>query len=214
MSETRHDLSRVQLMVFGSCSVAVLGLPHILLWLKDRLLLRRIRVVLTPMATRLVTVDSIKRVAGCEVYVDWDDLPEQARSHVSLADWAQVAIVLPATADLVGKLANGIADNLATSTLMALSCPAIVVPSTNATTWAKPAVRRNVQQLRDDGFTVVEPEEGLAVASETTERGSMGDYRPALLRELVRAAEGAPQAPPVNNEENEEIEENEQGGLT
>ncbi|MCC3776572.1 flavoprotein [Streptomyces sp. UNOB3_S3] len=202
MNETRQDLSGVRLMVFGSCSVAVLGLPHILLWLKDRLRLRRIRVVLTPMATRLVTVDSIKRVAGCEVYVDWDDLPAQARSHVSLADWAQAAIVLPATAGLVGKLANGIADNLATSTIMALSCPVIVVPSTSATTWAKPAVRRNVRQLREDGFTVVEPEEGLAVAGETTEPGSMGDYRPALLRALVRAAEGAPQGRSGNNAEN------------
>ncbi|MFI6763094.1 flavoprotein [Micromonospora sp. NPDC050417] len=178
-------------MVFGSCSVAVLGLPHILLWLKSRLRLRQIRVVLTPMATRLVTMDSIRRVAGCEVYVDWDDMPADARSHVSLAEWAQVAIVLPATADLVGKLANGIADNLATSTLMALSCPVIVVPSTNATTWEKPAVRRNVQQLRDDGFTVVEPVEGLAVAGDTSEPGSMGDYRPALLHALVQAASGA-----------------------
>ncbi|MEV0124987.1 flavoprotein [Streptomyces sp. NPDC050703] len=207
MSEAREDLSGVRLMVFGSCSVAVLGLPHILLWLKDRLRLRHIRVVLTPMATRLVTVDSIKRVAGCEVYVDWDDLPAGARSHVSLADWAQVALVLPATAGLVGKLAHGIADNLATSTLMALPCPVIVVPSTNATTWAKPVVRRNVQQLREDGFTVVEPQEGLAVAGETTEPGSMGDYRPALLQALVRAAQGPPQDRSGNNAK-------EYGGLT
>ncbi|MFD2767090.1 flavoprotein [Micromonospora eburnea] len=179
-------------MVIGSCSVAVLGLPHILLWLKSRLRLRRIRVVLTPMATRLVTTDSIRRVAGCEVYAGWDDLPADARSHVSLAEWSQVAIVLPATADLVGKMANGIADNLATSTIMALSCPVIVVPSTNATTWAKPAVRRNVRQLRADGFTVVEPVQGLAVAGDTSEPGSMGDYRPALLQALVRAAGGEP----------------------
>jgi phosphopantothenoylcysteine decarboxylase/phosphopantothenate--cysteine ligase len=179
-------------MVFGSGSVAVLGLPHILLWLKSRLRLRRIRVVLTPMATRLVTIDSIRRVAGCEVYVDWDDLPADARSHVSLAEWTQVAIVLPATADFVGKLANGIGDNLATSTIMALSCPVIVVPSTNETTWTKPAVRRNVQQLKADGFTVVEPAEGLSVASDTSELGSMGDYRPALLQALVQAAEGTP----------------------
>lgn len=179
-------------MVFGSCSVAVLGLPHILLWLKSRLRLRRIRVVLTPMATRLVTVESIRRVAGCETYVDWDDLPDDARSHVSLAKWAQVAIVLPATADMVGKMANGIADNLATSTIMALSCPVIVVPSTNAITWEKPAVQRNVRQLRDDGFTVIDPTPGLAVAGDVTEPGSMGDYRPALLQALVQAAGGAP----------------------
>ncbi len=192
MTGTRHDFGEIRLLVFGAGSVAVLGLPHILLWLKSRLRLNRIRVVLTPMATRLVTVDSIRRVAGCEVYVEWDDLPADARSHVSLAEWADVAIVLPATADFVGKLAHGIGDNLATSTIMAVAGPVIVVPSTNATTWAKPAVRRNVQQLRDDGFTVVEPVDGLSVAGDTSETGSMGDYRTALLHALIRAAGGAP----------------------
>lgn len=170
-------------------------MPHILLWLRDRLRLRQMRVVLTPSATRLVTTDSIKRVAGCDVHVHWDDLPAGARSHVSLAQWAQVALVLPATANLVGKLANGIADDLATSTVMALDCPVIVVPSTSATSWAKPAVQRNVTQLRADGFEVVDPVDGLAVAGETTEPGSMGDYRPVLLRALQQAAGVPPHDP-------------------
>lgn len=201
MSDWKEDVQGVRLLVFGSCSVSVLGLPHILLWLKSKLRLRDVRVVLTPTATRLVTTDSIQRVAGCEVFVTWDDLPSDARSHVSLAEWPEVAIALPATANFIGKLANGIADDLATSVVMALSCPVIVVPATNATAWRKPAVQRNVNRLREDGFNVIDPVNGISVAGDTTEPGSMGDYRPALLRALMVAA-GRTQPDRIFAEEN------------
>ncbi|MEV5889702.1 flavoprotein [Nonomuraea fuscirosea] len=185
----RHlDLSGVRLLVCVSGSVAALAVPHILLWLTGRLGLGRIRVLLTPMALRLVTKDSFRRVVGCEVMCDWDDLPLEDRSHVSVARWAQVALVLPATADLVGKLAHGIADDLVSSTLMAVSCPTVVVPSTSETTWNKPVMRRNVAQLRADGLEVVEPRTGHSLATDTDEKGSMGDYLPPLIAALAHAA--------------------------
>ncbi|WP_217209182.1 flavoprotein [Streptomyces sp. AC550_RSS872] len=187
-AEGRIDLSGVRLLVCVSGSVAALGVPHILLWLKSRLGLTQIRVMLTPMALRLVTKDSFKRVVGCEVLCDWDDLPDDARSHVSVAQWAQVALVLPTTADLAGKLAHGIGDNLVSSTLMAVSCPTIVVPSTNETTWNKPAMRRNIDQLKSDGYQVVEPKLGPSLATGADETGSMGDYRAPLVAALTQAA--------------------------
>ncbi|MFI6634328.1 flavoprotein [Nonomuraea fuscirosea] len=182
------DLSGVRLLVCVSGSVAALAVPHILLWLTGRLGLGRIRVLLTPMALRLVTKDSFRRVVGCEVMCDWDDLPLEDRSHVSVARWAQVALVLPATADLVGKLAHGIADDLVSSTLMAVSCPTVVVPSTSETTWNKPVMRRNVAQLRADGLEVVEPRTGHSLATDADEKGSMGDYLPPLIAALAHAA--------------------------
>ncbi|MEU7746265.1 phosphopantothenate--cysteine ligase family flavoprotein [Nonomuraea sp. NPDC049158] len=182
------DLSEVRLLVCVSGSVAALAVPHILLWLTGRLGLKQIRVLLTPMALRLVTKDSFRRVVGCEVMCDWDDLPLEDRSHVSVARWAQVGLVMPATADLVGKLAHGIADDLVSSTLMAVSCPTVVVPSTSETTWNKPVMRRNVAQLRADGFDVVEPRTGHSLATGADEQGSMGDYRPPLIAALARAA--------------------------
>jgi phosphopantothenoylcysteine decarboxylase/phosphopantothenate--cysteine ligase len=102
---------------------------------------------------------------------------------------------MPATADLVGKLAHGIADDLVSSTLMAVSCPTVVVPSTSETTWNKPVVRRNVAQLRADGFEVVEPRTGHSLATGADEKGSMGDYRAPLIAALTRAA-GHPEAVP------------------
>ncbi|MEV4071267.1 flavoprotein [Nonomuraea fuscirosea] len=187
-ARTHLDLSGVRLLVCVSGSVAALAVPHILLWLTGRLGLGRIRVLLTPMALRLVTKDSFRRVVGCEVMCDWDDLPLEDRSHVSVARWAQVALVLPATADLVGKLAHGIADDLVSSTLMAVSCPTVVVPSTSETTWNKPVMRRNVAQLRADGLEVVEPRTGHSLATDADEKGSMGDYLPPLIAALAHAA--------------------------
>ncbi|SDC53769.1 flavoprotein [Actinokineospora iranica] len=94
---------------------------------------------------------------------------EQARSHVALARWAQRVLVLPATAHLLGCLANGLAPSALTSTLLAVEQPITVAPAMNESMWRRPAVRRNVATLRADGHRVVEPVPGTAFEAASRE---------------------------------------------
>jgi phosphopantothenoylcysteine decarboxylase/phosphopantothenate--cysteine ligase len=174
----------VRLLV-GICgSVSALAAPHILYWLKSRLGVTEVRVILTAMARRFVTAESLRSVLGCEVIQDWDDLPS-AENHVSVASWADVAVVLPATANMLGKLAHGIGDDVLSSVLLATDCPTVIVPATSSTTWTRPAVQRNVAQLRADGYAVIEPSDGISLAAGRTEVGSLGDFRRPLITALA-----------------------------
>lgn len=80
--------------------------------------------------------------------------------HIGLARRAELLVVAPATADCLGKFAHGLADDLLTTLYLAFTGPVVVAPAMNADMWAKPAVQRNVAQLRADGVHFVEPGEG------------------------------------------------------
>jgi len=84
-------------------------------------------------------------------------LPEP---HVFLGDWAQLILVAPATANVVGRIAGGRSDDIVTATLLAARCPVVIAPAMNDAMWAKDAVQENLTTLRRRGVTIVEPESG------------------------------------------------------
>jgi len=86
--------------------------------------------------------------------------------HIDLARWADVVAVVPATADILGKTANGLADDLLSTVLLAARCPVLWAPAMNTFMWAHPAVQANVATLRRFGHTLVEPVEGLLACGE------------------------------------------------
>src|ERR1700737_581686 len=90
-----------------------------------------------------------------------------AEPHVALGDWAQVALVAPATANLIAKLAGGHSDDLVTATILAARCPVVVAPAMNDAMWAKPAVAENLEVLRKRGFAIVAPESGRLASGHT-----------------------------------------------
>ncbi|OFU52182.1 bifunctional phosphopantothenoylcysteine decarboxylase/phosphopantothenate--cysteine ligase CoaBC [Aerococcus sp. HMSC10H05] len=119
-----------------------------------------VRVALTPSAKQFVTPFTF------EVLTKYPPLVEDVQSpdtvaHITLADWTDYAIVVPATANTMAKFVNGIADNEALSMMLALDSPLLFVPAMNEKMWANPATKRNVDQLRLDGHTVVEPDTGF-----------------------------------------------------
>ncbi|MGY0836261.1 bifunctional phosphopantothenoylcysteine decarboxylase/phosphopantothenate--cysteine ligase CoaBC [Aerococcus urinaeequi] len=119
-----------------------------------------VRVALTPSAKQFVTPFTF------EVLTKYPPLVEDVQSpdtvaHIALADWTDYAIVVPATANTMAKFVNGIADNEALSMMLALDSPLLFVPAMNEKMWANPATKRNVDQLRLDGHTVVEPDTGF-----------------------------------------------------
>jgi phosphopantothenoylcysteine synthetase/decarboxylase len=177
----------VRLLVGVCGSISAVAVPHLVLWMRPTLGVTQVRIVLTRAAKALVGINVMRAVSDHGVYADFDDMPDASAPHVDLAVWADAMVVLPATANFLGKVANGIADDLLTTTLLAADCPVVIVPVMNGAMWAKPAVQRNVAQLRNDGYDVVEPTEGVELAGWRTEVGSLGDYRPALVAAIAKA---------------------------
>ena len=120
----------------------------------------QVRVAMTPSATRFVGAATFQGVTGNPALTGlWaaDGSPEP---HVSLGDWAQLILVAPATANVIGRIATGRSDDIVTATLLAARCPVIVAPAMNDAMWSKPAVQDNLATLRRRGVTLVEPESG------------------------------------------------------
>jgi phosphopantothenoylcysteine synthetase/decarboxylase len=125
-----------------------------------------VQVVLSAPAAKLVSAYAVEVASRHPVYVEMSDTgPDVFVPHIELARAADVILVYPATVSMVGKVANGIADELISALIFAASAPVIFVPIANPTMWGQPAVRRNLDRLRADGYTVLPPQPGLEVAT-------------------------------------------------
>ncbi len=82
-------------------------------------------------------------------------------AHIDLADWTDLAVVVPATADIIGKMANGIADDAVSTSLLATAAPVFVVSAMNEKMLTNPAVKRNLKRLKEDGIEIIEPDYGF-----------------------------------------------------
>src|SRR6516225_7146311 len=119
-----------------------------------------VRVAMTPSATRFVGPPTFQGVTGNPVLTGLWPADGAAEPHVFLGDWAQLILVAPATANVIGRIAGGRSDDIVTATLLAARCPVVVAPAMNDAMWIKSVVQDNVAILRRRGFTVVEPESG------------------------------------------------------
>lgn len=142
-----------------------------------------VKVIMTESAMKFVTPLSFQVMSKNDVYIDtFDEKDPSAIAHIDLADWADLIIVAPATANIIGKLANGIADDMLTTTLLAATCPVWIAPAMNVHMYDHPAVKRNIAQLAKDGYSFIEPSEGYLAC------GYVGKGRleePEKITELV-----------------------------
>ncbi len=118
-----------------------------------------VSVVMTRSATRLVGPKTFEALSGRPVGTRV--FGPGAHPHIEPAQRAELFVVAPATANFLAKAAIGLADDLVSTLVLAFDGPVVVAPAMNSQMWAKPAVQRNVRQLRDDGFVLVDPEEGF-----------------------------------------------------
>ncbi|TFL18002.1 bifunctional phosphopantothenoylcysteine decarboxylase/phosphopantothenate--cysteine ligase CoaBC [Jannaschia formosa] len=138
--------------------------------------------VLTAAAEQFVTPLSVSALAASKVYRDLFDLTDEAEmGHIELSRAADLVVVVPATANLMGRMAAGMADDLATTLLMATDKPVMIVPAMNVRMWQHPATQRNLATLRADGIRVVGPDEGPMAC------GEFGPGRLAEVPEIVAA---------------------------
>jgi len=134
-------------------------------------LLRKAGVAVRPVLTRagaeFVTPLSLGGLAGDKVYQALFDLTDEAEmGHIQLSRSADLVAVVPATADLIAKAANGLAGDLASTILLATDKPVLMAPAMNVRMWQHPAVQRNVAQLKADGLQMVGPDEGSMACGE------------------------------------------------
>ena len=119
-------------------------------------------VVMTKNAEHFVTTNTLAALTKYPVLDDlWEKENEASIPHVHLARWSQLALVVPATANFISKMANGIADDAASTTILATKAPKLVVPAMNDQMWNNPATKRNVSLLKRDGVHVMEPATGM-----------------------------------------------------
>jgi phosphopantothenoylcysteine decarboxylase/phosphopantothenate--cysteine ligase len=145
-----------------------------------------VHVVMTRAATELVRPRTFSAISRHSVHVDlWDPLEAQLTEHISLAELPAVAAVAPATANVIGKLANGIADEILTTTFLAVTCPVVIAPAMNVHMYEHPAVQANLERLRSFGYHLVEPGSGYLAC------GDVGKGRMAEPEEVVAAIQGA-----------------------
>ena len=121
-----------------------------------------VSVAMTKGACEFITPLTFQVLTKNKVHLDTFDEDEANKvQHIHLADHTDVAVVVPATANTIAKMANGIADNFVTSTLLATTAPIYVAPAMNEHMWENPATVRNVAQLKADGKIVIEPASGF-----------------------------------------------------
>ncbi|USU05197.1 bifunctional phosphopantothenoylcysteine decarboxylase/phosphopantothenate--cysteine ligase CoaBC [Sphingomonadaceae bacterium OTU29LAMAA1] len=167
-----------------------------------RLLRKRghaVRCVLTDGAAHFVTPMTLAALSEDKVYTTlWDLKDEAEMGHIQLSRQADLIVIAPATADLMARMAAGIADDLATTLLLATDTPVLAAPAMNVRMWTHAATRRNVAQLRADGITVLDPDDGAMAC---------GEYGPGRLPEpvAIAAAIDAALAPPAGSLANRHV---------
>jgi len=121
-----------------------------------------VRVVETAGAQAFVTPLTFQTLSKHAVYTDrFAQLAPDEVAHIELADWTEIALVAPATADLIAKMAQGLADDFASTALLATTAPKFVAPAMNVHMWENPATQRNVATLKADGVEIIEPATGF-----------------------------------------------------
>ena len=145
-----------------------------------------VRVIMTKNACQFITPITFETLTAQKVYTDTFDRDFEFKvDHIELGKWADVFLIAPATANVIGKLANGIADDMLTTTALAMRCPLVVAPAMNTAMYENRAVKHNIMKLRTNGMEIILPASG-ALACGDTGAGKMPE--PELLMEYIKRA--------------------------
>ena len=145
-----------------------------------------VRVVMTESAQRFIAPLTFVTLSRQPVLTDmWDRVPQTDPVHVELAAWADLLLVAPASADFLGKLANGIADDLLSCTAISVTKPPVIAPAMNDAMYRHPAVQENIAVLKKRGCVIVGPVRGRLAS------GKVGMGRLAAIDDIVKAVRSA-----------------------
>ncbi|PHQ72316.1 MAG: bifunctional phosphopantothenoylcysteine decarboxylase/phosphopantothenate--cysteine ligase CoaBC [Sneathiella sp.] len=158
MAATEETAGKSVLLIIGGGIAAYKSLELIRLLSKQGI---RCRCILTKAAEEFITPLSVASLSGEKAYTDLFSLTDEAEmGHIQLSRSADLVVVAPATADLMAKMASGLANDLATTALLATDKPVMIAPAMNVRMWQHPATARNMETLKSDGVMVVGPDDG------------------------------------------------------
>lgn len=147
----------------------------------------QVRVAMTDNAQRFVGAQTFQALSGQSVRTSlWDAQAEAAMGHLELARWADAVVVAPATANIIARLAHGLADDLVSTLCLATTAPILIAPAMNHRMWQHPATQANVQCLRARGVCMVGPNDGPLA------EGESGPGRMAEPAEILAALADVP----------------------
>jgi len=153
-----------------------------------------VQVIMTEAATKFITPLTLETVSGRPVAVGMFPPGEFVGTrHIDLAQWGDLIVIAPATANFLGKAAGGICDDLLTTVVCGAKCPIMIAPAMNPQMWANPITQRNVATLKGVGFSMVGPEMG-DMACRDTGMGRMAE--PAQIHEAILSHFGAKKKSP------------------
>ncbi len=192
-SSTAASLAGKRILLIIGGGIAAYKTPDLIRRLRERG--AYVRPLMTSAAQQFVTPLTIGAVSADHVFTDlFSREDEQDVGHIRLARDADLIVVAPATADLMAKMANGLADDLASAVLLARKVPVLIAPAMNPAMWGNPATRRNYLTLEKDGVRFIGPERG-----EMAESGEAGTGRMSEPLTIVAGIESllAPRAKPL-----------------
>lgn len=167
-------------------SIGALWAAQFILHLRANGYVRQVSVIMTRNATAFVTPLALRAVSGSAVITDlFDPDAPLPIAHVQITEGAGVLLVMPATANIIGKAAGGIADDAVSSSILAAACPVVFVPNMNPRMWRHPIVRRNVRTLKGAGYHVIPPDTGIEVSTLRPREGAMPSFDSVI--DAVRA---------------------------
>jgi phosphopantothenoylcysteine decarboxylase/phosphopantothenate--cysteine ligase len=141
-----------------------------------------VTVVMTRAARKFIGAATFRALTGRPVAVQPFDRAYPLGAHIELADKAELLCVAPASADLIGKAAHGLADDLLSTLLLSFTGPIVFAPAMNAAMWEKPSVQRNIETLRSDGYHIIDPDSGWQ-SCRRSGKGRMPD--PAEIQKVI-----------------------------
>jgi phosphopantothenoylcysteine decarboxylase/phosphopantothenate--cysteine ligase len=141
-----------------------------------------VNVVMTDSATKFITPLTLRSITNRPVVTDmWELTTEFSIEHVALAEAADVVVIAPATANIIAKLAVGIADDMLSCTVLATEAPVVIAPAMNVNMYQNSVTQDNLTKLKDRGFTIIDPEYGRLAS------GKMGQGRLADIDKIIDA---------------------------
>jgi phosphopantothenoylcysteine synthetase/decarboxylase len=175
-------LRKIVLAVTGSVGAAD-TIPRFIGILRS-IFAENVVVVLSESAKNFVSPYVASLFSGQPAVADFFAAEPFAVPHIQCCEGADVLLVMPATANIIGKVANGIADEIVSATVLAATCPVVFVPSMNGVMWSKKAMQRNAARLREDGYHIIEPTWGTEIANFERTFGAMPPFT-RILREMA-----------------------------
>lgn len=195
MSESSGPVRARRLLLCATGAFQAYTLPGFVLQLL-RHVADDVQVVLSRAAARLVAPLAVETASRHPVFVETEDQREDVYvPHIELGRGVDLVLVYPATANVLGKVAQGIADELIAALILATPAPVVFVPGMNPEMWRHPAVQRNVETLRSDGYLVLTPFPAVEVATREGLAESMEPFPyPTLLVQMSAILAGSTEA--------------------